>query len=255
MAKSLNGKVIVNFGDSIFGNFRAPEDISSYISEITGATVYNVGFGGCCMAVHEYPHFGCFSMYRLAEAVSSGDFSIQDKSFDMEPVGEPLPTYFKSSCELLKSIDFSKVDIITIAYGTNDYTDDKKTDSDDKYDITTYGGALRYSLEKIMKAYPHIQIALCSQLYRYFPNKEGVITGDSEDTMFGGNYLSAFLKKTEEIANEYALYYLDNYYGSGINKETRHLCFANNDGAHPIPYGRKLIAENMAKKLTEAFGE
>ena len=35
MAKSLNGKVIVNFGDSIFGNFRAPEDISSYIAEIT----------------------------------------------------------------------------------------------------------------------------------------------------------------------------------------------------------------------------
>ena len=58
----LSNKKIANLGDSIFGNFRAPEDISSFIAEATGAEVYNLGFGGCRMSVHSLPHFDKFCM-------------------------------------------------------------------------------------------------------------------------------------------------------------------------------------------------
>jgi len=36
MKKSLVGMQIVNFGDSIFGRSRPPEDISTFIAEYTG---------------------------------------------------------------------------------------------------------------------------------------------------------------------------------------------------------------------------
>ena len=104
---SLENKIIVNFGDSIFGNFRAPEDISSYIAEITGAKTYNVGFGGCRMSVHSLPHFDKFCMYRIADAVTTRDFQPQEDAFDFVPRGEALPTYFRDSFELLRSIDFN----------------------------------------------------------------------------------------------------------------------------------------------------
>ena len=48
----LRGKTIVNMGDSIFGIFNPPFDISTYLSEKTGATTYNCGFGGSSMATH-----------------------------------------------------------------------------------------------------------------------------------------------------------------------------------------------------------
>ncbi len=255
MTKSLKGKVIVNFGDSIFGNFRAPADISSYLAEMTGAKTYNVGFGGCRMAEHVLPQFDRFCMYRIAHAVAARDFALQDESFSYEPVGEALPVYFKDSLEILKSIDFSNVDIATIAYGTNDFTGGQKIEGEDKYDFKAYAGALRYSIERLREAFPNIKIVLCSQLYRFWRNEDGSFKGDSDDTQCHGKYLSEFASKTKEIAEEYGLYYIDNYNKSGINKETKELCFSNSDSTHPIEYGRKLIAENLARELSEMFGE
>ncbi len=254
MSKSLKGKVIVNFGDSIFGNFRVPEDISSYLADMTGATVYNVGFGGCRMGEHVLPQFDRFGMYRLADAVTSGDFSLQDESFSYEPIGEALPAYFKGSLELLKSIDFSKVDIITIAYGTNDFTGEVPLVGKDKYDTKSFDGAMRYSLEKLMSAFPHIKIAVCSQLYRFWWNEDGTIKGDSDTIDSDGRFLKIFLEKTKEIADEYNLPYIDNYNNCGINAATRPYCFGGRDGSHPVEYGRRLVAANLARELTDLFG-
>ena len=122
----MNGKVIVNFGDSIFGNMEPPNDISSILAKLTGATVYNCAFGGCRMSRHA-EHWDALSMYSLAEAVATGDFSYQD-SIPMDELieqGEMLD-YFPKRKELLKKIDFNKVDIVTIAFGTNDYTARKR---------------------------------------------------------------------------------------------------------------------------------
>ena len=60
----LYGKKIVNFGDSIFGNYKAPLDISSFLAEYTGATVYNVGFGGTRMSSHA-EYWNTLSMFSF----------------------------------------------------------------------------------------------------------------------------------------------------------------------------------------------
>ena len=69
---------MVNFGDSIFGydNVSGGPLISDYISQLTGAVVYNAGFGGCRMSSHHYDDWTAFSMYSLANAVTSGDFCL-----------------------------------------------------------------------------------------------------------------------------------------------------------------------------------
>lgn len=251
----LKGKTIVNFGDSIFGNFRAPEDISTYLADITGAVTYNVGFGGCRMGEHIFPQFDRFCMYRLAYSVVSRDFSLQDESFSYEPIGQELPDYFGASLELLKSIDFDKVDIITIAYGTNDFTAKLPLENpDDPYDVKSFAGALRYSIETLKKAFPHVKMIICSQLYRFWRDADGNFLEDSDERALDNQKLTDFVAKTKEVAENYGLYFIDNYNGSGINKQNIDVCFSKTDGTHPMPAGRKLVAVNMAKELVKAVG-
>ena len=252
---SLKGKIIVNFGDSIFGNFRSPVDISTFISEYTGATVYNLGFGGCRMSQHKNILFDKFCMYRIVDAITTRDFSLQDEALAAEPIGEPLPDYFKESCELMKKIDFSKVDIATIAYGTNDYTAGSPLDSEDKYDIVSFGGALRYSIKKLSEAFPNIKIVVCTQTYRFWRTPEGEFLNDSNTRIWKTDILPAYVEKTKEVAKESGLYCIDNYKNSGISFETRNLAFSETDGTHPIEYGRRLIAKNISRELSGAFNE
>ena len=83
--RSLEGKTIVNFGDSIFGlNSGTGTEVSAVLANITGATVYNSGYGGCRMASYLKADgsinepWDAFSMYRLVDAIVSGDFSYQE---------------------------------------------------------------------------------------------------------------------------------------------------------------------------------
>ena len=239
----LDGKTIVNFGDSIFGNTRPPRDISTEIAKLTGATVYNCGFGGCRMAEHSQPNFDAFSMYRLAYAIAGGDFTVQESA--LEVTENAVPDYFSETLALLKSIDFNDVDIVTIAYGTNDFTGG--VDLDNNMGSTSFGGALRISVECLLYAYPHLKIFICSPIYRFWPD-----TGKDSDTYTprtDGVMLSAFVEKDAEIAKEYHLPFINNYDGLGFNRTNRGYYFSANDGTHPNEKGNLLIAANIADAL------
>ncbi len=244
----LYGKTIVNFGDSIFGNKRPPNDISTAIATATGATVYNCGFGGCRMANHN-TNWDAFSMYRLAYAIANNDFSLQD-AVDVSSVSG-MPSYFSESRDLLKAIDFNKVDIITIAYGTNDFTANIDLDSEsDKYDCSTYAGALRYSIEQLLGAYPHLKIFVCGQAYRFWMDSENNFTEDSDSKLNSdGNKLTDFVAKTKDVSNEYKVKFIDNYYELGFNKCNRSHWFPDNDGTHPNIGGNRLMAEHIVSNL------
>ena len=244
--------VIVNFGDSIFGNYQdlsgENQSISSMISDMTGATVYNCGFGGCKMAYATGNEHQLFSMVKLADAIASNDFSAQENAI---PNWSGYAYYGKKSFETLKNIDFNEVDIITIAYGTNDFSIGIDLDNERKpYDIYTYGGALRYSIQKIKSAYPHLKIYVCTPIYRYWVN-DGVITDSNTVKNADGNLLTDYVTLTKNISNELGVVCIDNYYNSGINAETRELCFSNGDTTHPNLYGRKLIAQNIVSVLSK----
>ena len=255
----LHGKIIVNFGDSIFGLRRPPDDISTKLAALTGATVHNCGFGGCTMAWHgsgtsanpSFTSYDPFSMYRLADEIVKADddatkWELQDAAIASDT---SLPSYYPEALQILKDLDFSAVDIITIAYGTNDLTRDNTLDNEsDRYKTTTFAGALRYSIEKLLTAYPHLKIFLCSQTFRFWV-KNGEVTNTVDNFVTTkGNKLTDFIAKTEEVAKEYNLPYINNY-DVGMNLYNRGYYFSATDGTHPLTVGLHLIAANMAKEL------
>lgn len=121
---TLEKKNVVNFGDSILGNFQLTYgeqiSVSALIAEKTGWNVINAGFGGCLMQKHPNESWRPFCMYELADAIVSGDWSEQERSIVKEK-DLNLPYYFKDTISVLKETDWNSIDIITIQYGTNDW--------------------------------------------------------------------------------------------------------------------------------------
>lgn len=248
----LKNKVIVNFGDSIIGNTRPPQDVSTYLSQKTGAICYNCGFGGCRMAsAGSTSPWTQFSMYKLAEAILNNDWSGQDAAIaDSSWTDKPL--YFPETLALLKSIDWSTVDYITIEYGTNDWTSNYLINENDKYDVTTFAGAMRTSIEKLQQACPQARIIIWSPTWRFFMNngEYETDTHQPESIIHSAGYLmEALIAKEEEICKEYGLQFINNHDTLGWNEYSRLTYFNANDGTHPKPFGNAEIAAHVAKVI------
>ena len=242
---SLAGKKIVNFGDSIFGNARPPKDVSTFLAKKTGAEVLNCAFGGCRMSSHT-GHWDCFSMYRLADAIANNDYSLQEDALNYDD----RVSYAEEPLALIKSTDFSTVDIVTISYCTNDFTGGNKIDNEENpLDTTTLGGALRYSIEKLLTAYPNLKIFILSATYRFWKDDNDEFTEDSNTYLNKhGKTLIEYNAKLAEVASEYNLPFVDNY-NIGIGKFNRYQYFPVTDGTHHNETGRRLIASHLAKEL------
>lgn len=251
--EAISGKKVVNFGDSIFGNTDGSTSISGYISSVSGATAYNVGFGGCRMSVHSQ-YWDAFSMYQLAEAIATQDFTMQDNAIIG---GTGLPSYFPDHLDLLKSIDFNEVQYITIAYGTNDYTAGKELDNElDPEDVNTFNGALRYSLRRLYEAYPHLKILVLTPTYRFWTDEgTGEFLEDSDTKTYNasGDTLKEFAEATLVVAKEFKTPALDQYFDLGINKVNRLEFYTTSDGTHPQANGREKMARKICAGLISRF--
>ena len=251
-------KVIVNFGDSMFGNYRGDTSISTYISELSGAIVYNCGFGGCQMSkrylasVSEESNnaWSAFSMYSLAYAVCNNDFSLQEqyKNYGTTPANS-LPDYFPEQLAILESIDFSKVDMITIAYGTNDYTAGKviEDSEEEEFDVNTYIGALKYSVKQFQEKYPKIKILVITPIWRYF--SDGT---DSDVNNYGGtgtllDYKDALVNACKKLR----IPYLDSYENLSLSMYNKNTFFE--DYTHLNASGRKWYAELIDGKIQTLY--
>lgn len=244
----LLGKTVANFGDSIFGNARPPVDVSTYIADNTGATVYNCAFGGCRMGVHT-GHWDAFSMYRLADAIANNDYSLQDEALGYDD----RTSYAEEPLAEIKSIDFSSLDILTIAYGANDFTGNNAVDNaENPLDTNTFCGAFRYSVETLLTALPNLRIFVLLPTWRFWvdaDNNNAYVEDTSTYTNSLGKTLAEYSEALAEAAKGYNLPVIDNYTELGINKFNRYQYFNANDGAHHAENGRKLLAKHIAAKL------
>lgn len=244
-ASRLAGKTLVCFGDSITGMFAAPTDYPSIIAKLTGMTVYNLGMEGCRMSHHTDQYYDAFCMYRLADAVATGNYSLQEAA-----IGH-TGSYAAERVAALKSIDWTKVDYVTVFYGTNDIQGGIALDNaNNPKDTMAYLGAARYALEKLWGAYPNLKIMLLSPIYRYWDAEQI----DSDDKTFvGGKHFYDFVAGLLQLANDYKVPAVDLYHTLGFNRFNRTYYFSSSDGTHPNEIGRKLIGSKISGKLLSEF--
>ena len=233
----LAGRKIVVFGDSLIGMTRDQTSVPAYAAAYTGATIYNVGFGGCRMSVHPTNGYAAFSMWALADAVSTGDYTMQNAQ------ASSGSDYFPEQLALLKTINFNDVDMVVIHYGTNDFAANVAIDNaSDDDDTATLCGALRYSLRKLMTAYPRLRIFVSVPIYRKWNS-----IGAETYTNSNGAKLIDFCEAMAKVATEFNCPVMNGYRALGIN--TINDAAFSADGTHLNDYGRKAFGEFMGGNL------
>lgn len=233
----LSGRKIVVFGDSLIGMTRDQTSVTAYAAAYTGAKVYNVGFGGCRMAKHPTNGYAAFSMWALADAVSTGNYSTQEAQ---APSGSD---YFASQLDVLKSIDFASVDAVVIHYGTNDFAANVPlNDVANLLSTDTVCGALRYSIKKLLTAFPKIKIFVSLPLYRTW-NGVGAETYKNSLEKTLPEYDSAM----KTVAEDHNLPTIDGYKRLGVNSINSSAYLS--DGTHLNDFGRRQFGELIGGHL------
>ena len=231
--KPFEGTKILNLGDSIFGNDRT-NNVSSYLSEYSGATVYNGGLGGTRMSSRPTDNaYEWFDSLNLVTALTTADWSKQAENVKNVPTG-----YYKETLDMLKTLNMEKIDIVTLAWGTNDYTG-KKT-------VAQITAALESIINMIQTAYPHVKIIVLTPTWRYFDN------GDGDTVKFADATLKEIADAIIKAANEKGVYSINSYEELSLS-DSEHKYFDTGDKTHLTAAGNKLYAELIYNELKKIY--
>ncbi len=239
------GKTVVNIGDSIFGQYDT-NSISSYLENFSNATVYNCGFGGTkAVTRSETAVLAPFDFPNIATAICTGDWSAQEYNKDLDDI----PVNYKTRLEIIESVDFSSVDVLTIAYGTNDWAWGYYLDGGIPDTLTEVISALETGIKKINKTYPHIKIVLICPIWRWLDGS------DSDTTTYGTGTLEDFSVEYEKLAKKLKIPYLDAYHNLTFNNDNRIVFYdeVEESSTHLNAEGRKMYAELLNGKLKTLF--
>lgn len=221
-------KTFVCFGDSIW-TFGASTGgigtISDYMKQLCGGTWHNIATGGSTMANRPGSYAGdydAFDFHALADCVASGDFSAP----------KAATSGLTTNINNVDAVTWANVDVITIAYGTNDLAFGGTLDNDNNlYDKATVCGALRYGIKTIAAAYPSIKFMVLGILYR---------NADSVNVKNISEWNDGLRKAAEMMGAEYIPMV-------GINAGNYETYLY--DGTHPNAAGKDTIAKSVAKHI------
>ena len=236
------GKKVICLGDSITENGDYPVRLAT----LTGATVTNCGFGGSRLAFST-GDYAYLSFHKLADYISTGDYSGLTAAC-ARLAGSPTFDDNIAIAARLAAVDWSTVDYIVAAYGTNDYgSPDVPLGTTTDTTGATFKGAINYAVNKICTAYPNIKILFVSPIWRSRYN-----SGDGNDSDVyansRGNYLLDFVDAMKQMAELNKMPCVDMYRTSGINKYNGATLLS--DGLHPVAgVGYQRIAEKIAAGL------
>ena len=158
----LKGKKIAVFGDSIWGNDRI-EGVANFLAEYSGATVYNGAVGGSRItgdrSQYESPAYRPFDGVNLIHALLTSTWTDQDAQ------ASSVISYVETeTLPMLKALDMSTVDIVILAYGSNDFTAPRT-----KAQIQT---AYNTAISELLTSYPRLRIVVLTPAWRMFDSGE-----------------------------------------------------------------------------------
>ena len=240
---------IVCFGDSVMAGFYREGTVPYFLQERTGRRTLNAAFGGMSMSEslkeavpgNTSPFF---TMVELSQSLINKDFSTQIIATKNNI--EAYPAEWENVARQLQKTDFSKVRYVIVEYGVNDYLLGRKIeDASDRYDTYTFAGALRTVIENLRKALPDATIVLATPSYAWIDYCDR----DCCEQDFGGGTLPEYVAKEKEIAAEYGIICVDNFYESGINADNYKTYLY--DGLHTLWEGNELLADNILNHVEE----
>lgn len=227
---------ILLLGDSVLGY---DNSMKKYLSELTGSEILNSAIGGTSVSARTdtASPFYAFDGINLVTAISTGDFSTQDANVEgtgYAPNIEKLNT--------LKTLDYSKVNLIVIGYGTNDYTQGKTIEQ-----ITT---ALNTCVDLLQQKNPLCKILILSPIWRYFSNGT-----DGDTRVYNVSTLKEISNGIVEWAENKRISVLDGYKNFELNQNTMSALCVDDDGSyvHLKPIGAERYAHLINGKIRSLY--
>ncbi len=226
---------IVNLGDSIFGETQNGTSVSATLQSFRGDTVYNFGFGGTMMSTHPSAGWEQFSFYALVDAICTGDYAGQWAQLNSDTY---FPSYFHTTIKAMQAVDWNKVDVITVAFGTNDYHNKSGTLFGEPTDMSAYTGAFEYGVQKLQQTYPHIRIIAITPVMRLVDNR---INAD-EHNENGNGTLRDYATALGDTAQRLRVPVIDAFTELPLSQFNKEYYYQTNDGTHLNARGRRMFA-------------
>lgn len=233
----LRGKNVLAFGDSIWGNDRT-DGICDFLAKYTGATVYNGAIGGTRItdlrsSQYDSPDYVYFDGVKLIHALVTGNWTDQDSH-----ISSVSSAYVSAeTLPMLKALDLSTIDIVTIAYGHNDVST-RETAEDIK-------AALATIVTDLLTANPAIRIVVLTPPWRMFSS--GTVDGD-DYVGTGGLSLRTLGDALIEKAKALHITWCDMLTDCPWNALTK-AYYLDSDSVHPNTEGNKVYAHVVSGKL------
>ena len=225
---------IVFLGDSVIGNYTDSLSIPGVVNGLTGATVFNCGYGGKSAA--------------LSESTLESIVDIVDALIQKDTTNIPKePQVYRGLEKYIAESDAAKKKLFVINHGLNDYFNGLPIDTEDAEDEASYRGAIRAAVKKLQEAFPEAHILLMTpNLSICFDFGEGI---QSEYGAKLIDYADALI----ELGQELDVTVLDNYRELPIEKERYWVLLE--DGTHPNAQGRFQIGNRIITILETLTAE
>lgn len=245
---------IVAFGNAPFADDRDSSDnLASLIAEKSGATVYNCSVEGSYLTAKEttlLPEtepLDAFNFYWLTTLMCLNDDSVRNNyQRTFASLGDAVPDGAKEAYNTLTTLDFNKVDVVTLMYDGSDYLDGRDMYDDvNPTNIQTFTGNMEAGIELIQNTYPHIRIIVLSPAYVFAVDENGEYV-PSDLYRYGQDVFSTYVIKQFGSAYTRSVSFVDNLYGTiTADNAGEYLT----DNIHLNIEGRKLVADRFVQAL------
>lgn len=229
---------ILCLGDSIFGN---DGEIATDLHLLSGATTINGAFGGTSVSVRSgTDQFQYFDGVNLANAICSQTWTNQDAA--AEALRSSYP-WVESRLADLKAVDMSKVDLITMDWGTNDYTQGKS--------ISDIVSAYNIVIDALQEKYPSIRLLIITPIWKYFGNKTDDDNGDNH--VYNVSTLKEIAQAIFDNAHDKRVETINMYQNMPLSYNTADLYFDSGSGVHLNATGNMVYAHILNGRIQTMY--
>lgn len=244
-------RTIVAFGNAPFAKDKGTDDnLASMIEELSGAVVYNCSVADSFLSSSEplvnadISPMDAFNFYWLLALANEEGDSIYDYIFSEK--ADLISEDAKEAYELIRSIDFNTVDVITVMYDAADYLNGRYIyNPDNLTDVQSFFGNMNAGIQFIQSMYPHIRVIIMSPTYAFAIDDSGNYVS-SDLYLYSEHPLSLYSALLEQCAAGNVASFVDNFYGTVNELNAKDYLI---DNVNLNIAGRKKLAERFVYAL------